>query len=122
MLDLLTPTDHAGAYEWASVYLAHLAIGLVLTALVAAVIEAAQGDWIDLGDTAPVVVTLVYFVAWEGMAQRYGAGMPDALIDTLAVGCGGLAGLFLWRRSGKRVAMVLALAAAVLWRGVRARK
>lgn len=122
MLDLLTPTDHAGAYEWASVFLAHFAIGLALTALVAAVLDAIDGFELSVGDTAPVLVVAGYFVAWEGMVQRYGAGLADAAVDTLAVGLGGLAGLFLWRRAGVRLAAVLAVAIAALWRGVRARK
>ena len=54
--------------------------------------------------------------------QRLGAGWPDALVDTLAVGLGGFVGLFLWRRAGIKLAVALAIGAAVLWRGVRARK
>ena len=51
MMDLLTPTNHAGAYEWASVYLAHFAIGLFLTAIVAALLDAIDGLSLRVGDT-----------------------------------------------------------------------
>lgn len=125
MLDLLTPTDHAGAYEWASVFLAHVALGLALTAVVAAVL-----DWmdsrtaldLDVGALAPLIVTLVYLVGWEMAVQMLGAGWADALVDTLAVCLGGLAGLFLWRRAGIRLAGVLLIGALAIWRGVRLRK
>jgi hypothetical protein len=125
MLDLLTPTDHAGAYEWASVFLAHIAIGLCITALVAAVLDAIdnRSEWdLDVGTTAPWLVTGVYLVAWEMGVQRLGAGWPDALVDTLAVGLGGLAGLFLWRRAGVRLAVVVLVVCGALWRGIRGRK
>lgn len=121
-MELLTPTNHAGAYEWASVYLAHYAIGLFLTAIVAALLDAIDGLSLRVGDTAAAIVTGVYLVAWEMGLQRLGAGWGDALVDTFAVGLGGLSGLFLWRRAGIRLAIALAAGAAVLWRGVRARK
>lgn len=124
-MDLLTPTDHAGAYEWASVFLAHLAVGLALTAVVAAVldwIDGRSGFDLDVGSTAPWLVTVVYLVGWEMGLQRLGAGWPDALVDALAVGVGAASGLFLWRRAGVKLALTLGLGAAVLWAGVRARK
>ena len=125
MMDILTPTDHAGAYEWASVFLAHFGIGLALTALAAAVLDLidTRTEWrLDVGTTAPWLVTVAYLVAWEMGLQRLGAGWPDALVDTLAVALGGASGLFLWRRAGVRLALALAVAAAALWRGVRARR
>ena len=124
-MDLLTPTDHAGAYEWASVYLAHFGIGLVLTAAVAALLDWADRQTrldLDVGTLAPWLVTVVYLIGWEMGLQRLGAGWPDALVDTLAVGLGGFVGLSLWRRAGVKLAVALAIGAAVLWRGVRARK
>jgi hypothetical protein len=122
-MDLLTPTDHAGAYEWASVFLAHMAIGLGLVALVSAVLDWIAGDWIDgTGEVAALIVSVVYLVAWEGFVQGYGAGLMDAAVDTLAIASGGLLGLFLWRRAGVKAAGVLALAGLALWRGVRGRR
>jgi len=122
-MDLLTPTDHAGAYEWASVFLAHMAIGLGLVAVVSAVLDWMAGDWIDgTGEVAALIVSVVYLVAWEGFVQGYGAGIMDAAVDTLAVASGGLLGLFLWRRAGVKAAGVLALAGLALWRGIRGRR
>ena len=121
-MDLLTPTNHAGAYEWASVFLAHFALGLGLTALVAAILDWIDSFEMDIGDVAPVLVTAGYLVRWEMGVQRLGAGWPDALVDTLAMGLGAYAGLFLWRRQGGRLALVIAVAAAAIWQGVRARR
>ena len=122
-MDLLTPTDHAGAYEWASVFLAHMAIGLGLVALLSAVLDWIAGDWLDgVGEVSALIVSVAYLVAWEGFVQGYGAGLMDAAVDTLAVASGGLLGLFLWRRAGVKAAGVLALAGLALWRGVRGRR
>jgi len=81
-----------------------------------------RGINLDVGTVSPWVVTAAYLVAWEMGVQRLGAGWPDALVDTLAVCLGGLAGLFLWRRAGVKLAAVLAVAALALWRGVRGRQ
>ena len=123
MLDLLTPTDHAGAYEWASVLLAHFAIGLALVAVLSAVLDAIAGEWIGgTGLVSLLIVAAVYLIAWEGLAQAYGAGLPDALVDTLAVAMGGLAGLSAWMRRGALVALSLAVTAGVAVAGVWRRR
>lgn len=122
-MDLLTPTNHADAYEWASVFLAHMAIGICLTALVAVLLDwLADGLIGKTGEVAALLVTSVYLVAWEGFVQRYAAGLDDATLDALAVGCGGLLGLFLWRRAGAKAAGVIGVALFALWRGIGARK
>lgn len=123
-MDLLTPTDHAGAYEWASVFLAHFALGLGLSAGVAALLDwfdHRSGTNLDVGDLAPFLVTVVYLVAWEMGVQRLGAGWPDALIDTTAIASGGYAGLFLWRRAGLGLSLALIIAVWTLWQGVGVR-
>ena len=124
MLDILTPTDHAGAYEWASVLLAHFAIGLALVAVLSAVLLVLR--WlvgkIGAGKAALLIVVVVYAVIWEGLAQAYGAGLPDALVDTLAVAMGGLAGLSAWMRRGALVALSLAVTAGVAVAGVWRRR
>ena len=123
MLDLLTPTDHATAYEWAAVLLAHAALGLALVAAVAAVLEALAGEWIDdLGGVSWAIVVLAYAVAWEGIIQRLGAGWIDAGADSLAVACGGAFGVFLWQRFPARAAAVAGLLGLALWLGVRVRR
>ena len=122
-MDLLTPTNHAGAYEWAAVYLAHFAIGLAITAIIAALLDWQLAPWIEgLGGLALVIVVVLYFLGWEGSIQQFGAGMPDAIVDTFAVFIGGLAGVSAWGRRGFAVAASLAALAGVLWAGVRARK
>lgn len=121
-MDLLTPTDHAGAYEWASVLLAHAMIGLGLTAAVSAFLRWVADDWIgDVGGAALLLVVFVYGVAWEGLAQKYGAGLMDSAVDTLAVACGGWIGLAAWKRRGWAIAAGVAVMALVSWRGIRRR-
>ena len=47
-MNLTTPTDHSGAYEWAAVYLAHMALGVALVAVIAAALSLCiwrQGAW-----------------------------------------------------------------------------
>lgn len=122
-LDLLTPEAQAGAYEWASVLLAHFAIGLALVAVVSAVLDAMVDDWLrPMGSVALVLVVVVYAVAWEGLVQRYGAGLLDAGVDTLAVAMGGLAGLSAWLRRGALVAASLVVTAGVAVAGVWRRR
>jgi hypothetical protein len=122
-MDLLTPTDHAGAYEWASVLLAHAMIGLGLTAAVSALLRWADDEaWLGhVGEVALLLVAFVYGVAWEGLAQRYGAGLMDSAVDTLAVFCGGWIGLAAWRRRGVAIAAGMAVMAFVAWLGIRRR-
>jgi hypothetical protein len=123
MLDLLTPTDHAGAYEWAAVFLAHAALGLALVAAMAAALEAYAGEWIDdLGWLAWSLVLLAYGGIWEGWAQMLGAGLMDAAVDTFAVAVGGALGVLAWQRRAVAMAAVMGLAAAVVAIGVRARR
>lgn len=122
MLDLLTPTNHAVAYEWASVFLAHVVIGLAVTAILAAILDTIDRMALNVGDTSAGLVTGLYLVVWEMGLQRVGAGWADALVDTFAVCIGALSGLFLWRRAGVKLAITLAAGIAVLWHGVGARK
>lgn len=114
MLDLTTPTNHATAYEWAAVLLAHGMIGL---ALVAALAWATGRMW-----AAFWAVAIGYLGLWEGAVQGFGAGMADALTDTFAVAAGGLAGVSAWARRGVGLGVSLALMAWVLASGVRSRK
>ena len=94
MMDLLTPTNHAGAYEWAAVLFAHATVGLIITAIVAAILHWQLAPWIEgLGGLALVIVVVLYFLGWEGSIQQFGAGMPDAIVDTFAVFIGGLIGV-----------------------------
>ena len=123
MTDLFTPTDHQEWHYWASVFLAHVALGMVLVAALAAFLEAIAGEWIDdLGALSWAIVVSVYGVFWEGVIQNLGAGWADAAVDTFAVASGGAFGVFLWLRLPTRAAVVAALVDAALWLGVRARK
>jgi len=120
MMDLLTPTNHAGAYEWAAVLFAHVTVGLGLVAIVAALLDWLEAD--SPGIVALHVVTVAYALVWEGIIQGYGAGFADAAVDTFAVFIGGLLGVSAWGRRGIAVAASLLALAGVLWAGVRARK
>lgn len=121
--DLLIPTDHAGAYEWAAVFLAHATIGLFLVATVAAVIKAYVDDFIDgEGSLALVIVTLGYLGLWEAGVQSLGAGVADAMVDTLAVFLGGAMGLLAWARKGGGLAVAFVVTAGAVLAGVWRRR
>jgi len=119
-MDLLTPESQESAHYWVSVLLAHGFVGLFLTAALGAALDWIGGDWIDgTGWLALVFVVVCYATWWEMGLQQLGAGWLDAAIDTVAVACGGLAGVSAWAR--QRVALVVAfvvmasVAAAGVW-------
>jgi hypothetical protein len=114
MMDLTTPTDHAMAYEWLVVLMAHGGVGLFATACLAALLRDGALAW--------VYVAIIYAVMWEGAVQHYGAGIGDAAVDTFAVAAGGLMGWLAWERRGVLLALVFAIFAAVAAIGVRSRK
>ena len=117
-MNLTTPTDHAGAYEWAAVYLAHMALGVALVAVIAAALSLflwRQGAWAVLATSA------AYGALWEGAVQRLGAGLADAAVDWSAVTLGAIVAHAAWYHAGGAIAAALMAAGAILWRGVRAR-
>lgn len=121
-MNLTTPEAQTGAYEWASVLLAHGLLGLALVAAVAAILEAVAGEQIDdLGRLSLAIVTVVYWGAWEGAVQGFGAGLLDAAVDTFAVACGGFLGLSAWARKAGAMAVGMAVFAAVALAGIRRR-
>ena len=122
-LDLTTPEAQANAYFWLVVLLAHAALGVALTGIVAAVIDRIGREWIDhAGGLALAIVTVGYAGLWEGAVQRFGAGLGDAAVDTVAVLCGGAVGLWAWRRNGLGVAAGILALSAVAVAGVRKRR
>ena len=123
MLDLTTPEAQDNAYFWLVVLLAHAALGLALVGAVAALLDRIAGEWIDrTGDLALIIVAVGYAALWEGAVQRFGAGLVDAAVDTVAVACGGAVGLWAWRRNGLGVAAGIIALSAVAWAGVRKRQ
>lgn len=117
-MDLLTPTDHATAYDWAAVLLAHGFIGAVLAGL-AAWAFAALTDMLPWPSGVQLVV-IGYGAGWEGAVQRLGAGLADAAVDTLAVAVGAVAAWGLWsqrrRMAAGAVAVLVVVGAAGIWR------
>ena len=123
-MNLLAGSDHPDLYLWSAVLLAHVAIGLALTGIVAAVLDALDSDdWIDgRGGLAAAIVILGYFAVWEGAGQGYGEGLFGSLVDTVAIAAGALIGLAAWARQGWRVAVGAAVVAAMWVYGKRGRK
>lgn len=90
MMGLTTPTDHDDAYVWVTVLTAHAAIGMVLTVE----LHEAFPLWI-----AATIAWVGYLLAWEGLVQRFGAGLLDALVDAAGVTAGvayGIGTFFAW--------------------------
>jgi hypothetical protein len=109
-MGLAIATDHADAYTWAAVALAHLALGLALIAVAAA--AGLRRAW------ALAAVVAGYLLAWEIGVQRLGAGWADALTDTAMVaarpaGQG--------RRARQPLAAVLIGVALAIWHGIKRR-
>ena len=120
-MDLLRPEDHADAYLWAAVALAHLSIGVALAALVAWVLGRFSPQ-APRGVLAFGLVVIGYLTIWEIGLQRLGAGWPDALLDAAMVAVGAAVPVLAWRRQELGLAMVLAGAAVALWHGIDSRK
>jgi hypothetical protein len=122
MGEIFTPTDHADAYSWVVVALAHIAVGAVLVGALAGVIALA-GPWIESrGRLALVLVVAAYLLIWEIAVQRVGAGWPDALLDTSMIAAGGALGLLTWRRKPAALATVVTAVTLALWNGIRRRR
>jgi hypothetical protein len=121
-MDLTTPVDHADAYTWAAVALAHLAIGLVLTGALAAVLSRLLPGAPGMGRGALGLVIALYLLGWECAVQGLGAGIADALLDTAMIATGGALGLLAWRRKGKALAAVIFAAGLALAHGIRSRR
>lgn len=111
MLDLFTPTDHPGAYQWAAVLLAHFAIG--------------GGAWVILARFSawyPAVwISALYGVVWELGVQHLGAGMSDAVVDWAAVTLGACMASALWRRSSLSASLTVAIIAILSMIGITRR-
>lgn len=117
MLDLIremfwSPEDHRDAYEWATVLLAHAAVGAVLAAIVSMITR-----------RPALIVSLAYGLLWEGGQLLFaGADPVDCVLDWLAVSIGAWAAIAAWRGDGRRLVVTLATGVAILWTGVRKRK
>ena len=113
-------------YGWLTNQMAHALLGLAVTALLAWVLGAFMSRAFEMPVTmhgpALVIVAVGYFFGWEGVWQRYGAGMGDALADTAFMALGGLLGVSAWARKGGRVALAMAVAVVMLGAGVWRRK
>ena len=115
-MDLLTPSSHTDLHYWASVLLAHAFIGFILSGI-------ASGFSVALFERAyPVRVALTiaagYFVLWEIMLQRLGAGVGDAFIDGFAV----FSGAATWVYAATRNYLALGVVGALILGIIAARK
>lgn len=83
-MGLTEPLSENDPEAWVLRLLSHFAIGLLA--------------WHSLVWVTPPVITAALVVAaylaiWEGAVQRFGAGLWDAALDTVAVALGALVGL-----------------------------
>lgn len=113
-------------YGWLTNQMSHMLLGLAITALLAWILGCLMSRAMEMDvamhGPALVIVAVVYFFGWEGLWQRYGAGMWDALADTAFMTIGGLLGVSAWARRGGRVALAMGAAAVMLGAGVWRRK
>jgi|VirMetMinimDraft_7_1064189.scaffolds.fasta_scaffold46219_5 hypothetical protein len=121
MIDLTTPTDHADAYVWLVVLMAHAGVGLVIVAALSAAGDRLADGAGGVGTAAWIAAVLGYGLIWEGAVQGYAAGWADAGVDTFAVAAGAFIGLAVWHHRAILVAMALASFAIVAAVGVRKR-
>lgn len=83
-MGLTDPLSESDPEAWAVRFLAHVAFGLLAWhALI----------WIVPPIVAVAWVVAAYLAIWEGVVQRFGAGLWDAALDTMAVALGALVGL-----------------------------
>lgn len=118
-MGLILAEAQADPHYWASVLLAHALIGAVLVAGLAWALARWSAGLLPW-PSALQIVSLGYAVTWEGLAQRLGAGLLDAAVDSAAVTLGGLLAWGLWAHRLRLIrggAGVLALILAVgVWR------
>lgn len=119
MLDFFAPESQADAYVWLAVLAGHGFVGIIAVAAVWWALRAA--DVIDRPREVALALTVGgYLLGWEVIVQALGAGWPDALVDSFAVGCGAVIATSAWARKAGRIGwtMVLfgALAVAGVWR------
>ena len=124
---VMTPDAFLDAwYDWLTNQMAHSLLGLAVTALLAWILGCLMSRAMEMDvamhGPALVIVAVVYFFGWEGLWQRWGAGMGDALADTAFMAIGGLLGVSAWARRGGRVALAMGAAAVMLGAGVWRRK
>lgn len=83
-MSLLSPISERDPEAWVLRFLSHLVLGLVAWHAII---------WTMHPALAAAFVPLFYLAAWEGAVQRFGAGVWDAVADTLAVALGAGLGL-----------------------------
>lgn len=110
---------------WAAEFAGHMAVGVALAILFGGLVwiidrgTSEEGPFIDRGASLGALIgTGAYLIAWEGAWQRFGAGIGDALLDSLAVALGALIAAALWERRLPVGVAALAISASVLWRGI----
>ena len=123
--DLFPPGSAANATIWVTEAAGHGALGLVLTALAGAVLWVMRWlGWRPFGlpsVAAAQIAVVGYGLGWDVIAQRLGAGVADALVDTAFVAGGAVIAWAAYERRWPVVlAAILAMGAGMV-RGVRRR-
>lgn len=108
-MSLLTPLSERDPEKWVLRFLAHLVLGLVAWHAII---------WTMHPALAAVFVPAFYLIAWEGVAQRFGAGAWDAITDTLAVALGAGLGLEIMHPTPWAFMVLLGVGSGALYYGV----
>ncbi len=107
---LFPPTSEADPAYWAAVAAGHVFVGIVLMALVS-LITGRQ-------TLSTYGVSAGYLIFWETFWQQLGAGVGDAIVDSLFVTAGALIALFCYKREWPKVALVMSASISGIFKGI----
>jgi hypothetical protein len=110
---LFPPTSELDPAYWAAVAAGHVFVGLVLSALL---------SWITGRHVlSAVAVSVGYLLFWEWFWQGLGAGLEDAVVDSLFVSGGAILALYAYQRAWPKVALVMSASLAGILKGISKR-
>lgn len=111
---ITTPDDHADAYVWAAVLLAHALIGAA---------SFLAGVLLTRRERATAILAVALWTVWEGtQAAFFGGGIADGLTDLAANIFGVCLAWALWQRRAALAAVAVAFLSVAAWRRMRCKR
>ncbi len=110
---LFPPTSEIDPAYWAATAAGHVFVGLILMSVL---------GWLtDRHHFSAFVVSVGYLLFWEWFWQGLGAGLGDAVVDTLFVASGAILALYAYLREWPKVALVLSASLIGILKGISKR-